>query len=106
MADITLRVQVKRVRGSIGNKEILALRGALSQGEHGCLITLSSFTPQAIEEAQGKIPIKLIDGDDLSGLTLKHFDEIDDKYKKKSKFEEKKILILKTSLSLSINSQL
>ena len=90
LADITLRVQVKRVRGSIGNKEILALRGALSQGEHGCLITLSSFTPQAIEEAQGKIPIKLIDGDDLSGLTLKHFDEIDDKYKKKFEIQRKK----------------
>lgn len=92
LADITLRVQVKRVRGSIGNKEILALRGALSQGEHGCLITLSSFTPQAIEEAQaqGKIPIKLIDGDDLSGLTLKHFDEIDDEYKKKFEIQRKK----------------
>lgn len=92
LADITLQVQVKRVKGSIGNKEILALRGALSQGEHGCLITLSSFTPQAIEEAQaqGKIPIKLIDGDDLSGLILKHFDEIDDKYKKKFEIRRKK----------------
>ncbi|RJS85476.1 hypothetical protein CW713_01445 [Methanophagales archaeon] len=49
------------------------------------MITLSSFTPQAIEEAQaqGTNPTKLIDGDDLSGLTLKHFDESDDKYKKK-----------------------
>ncbi len=92
MADITLQVQVKRVRVSIGNKEILALRGALSQGEHGCLITLSSFTPQAIEEAQaqGKIRIKLIDGNDLSGLTLKHFDEIDDEYKKKFEIRRKK----------------
>lgn len=92
LADITLQVQVKRVRVSIGNKEILALRGALSQGEHGCLITLSSFTPQAIEEAQaqGKIRIKLIDGNDLSGLTLKHFDEIDDEYKKKFEIRRKK----------------
>ncbi|HJH25478.1 MAG TPA: hypothetical protein C5S37_01620, partial [Methanophagales archaeon] len=85
-------VSLHTFRGSIGNKEILALRGALSQGEHGCLITLSSFTPQAIEEAQaqGKIPIKLIDGDDLSGLILKHFDEIDDEYKKKFEIRRKK----------------
>ncbi|RJS85475.1 hypothetical protein CW713_01440 [Methanophagales archaeon] len=30
LADVILRVQVKKVRGSIENKEILALRGALS----------------------------------------------------------------------------
>jgi restriction system protein len=83
LASITLRVQVKRVRGAISNKEVLALRGALSQGEHGCLITLSTYTSQAQEEAEakGKIPIKLIDGEDLSGLILKHYDEIDDEYK-------------------------
>lgn len=84
LANVTLRVQVKRIRSSIGNREVLALRGALSQGEHGCLVTLSSFTPQALEEAQasGKITIKLIDGNDLAGIILKHFDEIDDEYKK------------------------
>lgn len=64
LADVTLRIQVKRVRSSISNKEILALRGGLKQEEHGCFITLSTFTKSAIEEAQaqGKIPIKLIDG--------------------------------------------
>jgi restriction system protein len=83
LANITLRVQVKRKSSSIRNKEVLELRGALSQGEHGCLITISKFTKQAIEEAQapGKISIKLIDGNDLSGLVLKHFDDIDDQYK-------------------------
>ena len=92
LADITLRVQVKRIRSSIGNKEILALRGALSQGEHGCLITLSSFTSQAQEEAQasGKVPIKLIDGEDLSALILKHFDDIDDLYKRRFGIKRKK----------------
>ncbi|MFA5238790.1 MAG: restriction endonuclease [Phycisphaerae bacterium] len=83
LADITLRIQVKRLRASISNKEILALRGALRQEEHGCFITLSTFTKSAIEEAQadGKIPIKLIDGEDLSGLVLRHYDDIDDNYK-------------------------
>lgn len=83
LADITLRIQVKRIRSSVSNKEILALRGALRQEEHGCFITLSTFTKSAIEEAQaeGKIPIKLIDGEDLAGLVLRHYDEIDDQYK-------------------------
>lgn len=83
LASVTLRVQVKRMNSSIGNKLILALRGALSQGEHGCFITSSSFTQQAQEEASapGKIPIKLIDGNDLAILILKHFEELDDNYK-------------------------
>lgn len=83
LADVTLKIQVKRVRGSISNHEILALRGTLRQEEHGCYIALSTFTKSAIEEAQasGKIPIKLIDGEDLAGLVLHHFDEIDEKYK-------------------------
>jgi restriction system protein len=84
LADITLRIQVKRVRSVISNKEILALRGTLKQEEHGCYITLSSFTKSALEEAgaEGKTPIKLIDGNDLAGLVLRHYDEIDDKYKR------------------------
>ena len=92
LADITLRVQVKRINSSIGNKDILALRGALSQGEHGCFITLSSFTAQAIEEAQagGKVPIKIIDGEDLSALILRHFDDIDDQYKRRFGIKRKK----------------
>lgn len=94
LANIILRVQVKRVRSSISNKEVLALRGALSQGEHGCLITLSNFTPQAIEEAEalGKITIKLIDGNDLAGIILKHFEEIDDEYRKRFGIRRKKDL--------------
>ncbi len=92
LASITLRVQVKRRKGSISNKEVLELRGGLNPNEHGCLITLSRFTKQAGEEAQAptRTPIKLIDGDDLAGLILKHFDLIDDKYKKVFGIRKKK----------------
>ena len=95
LANITLRVQVKRVKNSIGNKAVLALRGALtSQGEQACLITTSTFTSQAIEEAQapGKIPVRLIDGNDLAGIVLKHFDDIDEPYKQKFGIRKKKNL--------------
>jgi len=83
LADINLRIQVKRVRSSISNHEILALRGTLRQEEHGCYVTLSTFTKSATAKTQapGKVPIKLIDGEDLAGLVLRHFDEIDEKYK-------------------------
>ena len=93
IAEITLRVQVKRYKSNaIGNKDILAMRGALSQGEHACFITLSKFSKQAIEEAEasGKIPVKLIDGEDLAGIVLKHFDSLDDRYKSKFQIRKRK----------------
>lgn len=94
LAEITLKVQVKRVSGPIGNKGVLAIRGALSQSEHPCLITLSKFTAQAREEAEalGKVPVKLLDGDDLADLILKHFDEIDESYRKLFSIRKKRDL--------------
>lgn len=102
LAEVTLRVQVKRVRGSIGIKEVLGIRGTLSQGEHPCLITLSTFTAQAREEAEapGKIPVKLIDGDDLAGIILKHFDDLDDSYKKRFSIRKKRQLNIEDQFEL------
>ena len=107
LAEITLRVQVKRVHGSINNKEVLAIRGALEQGEHPCLITLSKFTSKAQEEAvaTGKIPVKLIDGYDLAGLILKHFDEIDEKYKDIFNIRRKKSLNIEDLFELDIATE-
>ncbi|MFA6306782.1 MAG: restriction endonuclease [Patescibacteria group bacterium] len=92
LANVVLRIQVKRVRGSISNQQILALRGTLKQEEHGCFITLSSFTSSATEEAQasGKVPIKLIDGEDLAAIILKHYDEVDDEYRGRFGIKRKK----------------
>lgn len=92
IAEITLRVQVKRVRGSISNKDILAMRGALAQSEHACFITLSNFTKQAIEEAEaeGKVQVRLLDGEDLAGLVLKNFDDLDEEYKKRFSIRRRK----------------
>ncbi len=93
IAEITLRVQVKRYKsGSISNKDILAMRGTLAQGEHACFITLSKFSKPAEEEseASGKVPVKLIDGEDLAALVLKHFDDLDEKYKSRFQIRKKK----------------
>lgn len=108
LADITLRIQVKRIRSSISNKEILALRGALRTEEHGCFITLSTFTKSAIEEAQaaGKIPIKLIDGEDLAGLVLRHYDEVDEIYKAKFGIRRKKDFNIEDQFEPSLGSRI
>ena len=92
LAEVTLKVQVKRVHGTIGNKEVLAIRGALGLSEHPCLITLSQFSSSAQQEASApsKTPVKLIDGQDLAAIILKHFDEVGDKYKEIFNIRRKK----------------
>ncbi len=83
LADIIVRVQVKRVNPAIGRKVVQELRGAINRDEHPCIITTSTFHKNAEEEAEdaGKVPVKLIDGDTLASLVLKHFDELDGRYK-------------------------
>ena len=84
LAEVTVRVQVKRIHGAVGSKEIQALRGALEHGEHAFFVTLSTFSKQATEEADAsnKTTVMLIDGVDLTNLVLEHFDGLDVKYKK------------------------
>lgn len=83
LANITLRIQVKRIQGSLGIDEVLRIRGTLGTDEHGSIITTSKFTKQAKEEAQNekRKSVALIDGEDLVDLILKYYDELDEKYK-------------------------
>lgn len=83
LADITVRVQVKRVGSAIGRRIVQELRGAINRDEHPCIITTSTFHNNAIEEAEdpSKVAVKLVDGDDLASLILNHFDDLDDRYK-------------------------
>ena len=93
LAEIRLQIQVKRYeKGSIGARVVRELKGSLSIEEHGCIITTSTFSNEAYEEAEkpGHKAIKLIDRDDLAGLILKHFDDIDDDYKKRLGIRRKK----------------
>ena len=83
IANVTLRVQVKRVHGNLGIEEVQRIRGTLEKNEHGAIVTAGGFTKQAEEEAQAanKVPISLIDGERLAELLLTHFDDIDETYK-------------------------
>lgn len=93
LAEIKLQVQAKRYESkTIGSRVVKELKGSLSLDEHGCIITTSTFSPDAIENASraGHKTIKLIDGNDLAGLILEHFDELDDNYKKLFQVRKKK----------------
>lgn len=82
LANITLAVQVKKVKGRLGIGEVLKTRGTLGQEDHGAIVTLSSFTRQAIEEAQkeGMKPVTLVDGEGVVELVLKYYRQLDKQY--------------------------
>lgn len=108
LAEIKLQVQAKRYESkTIGSKVVRELKGSLSLDEHGCIITTSSFTTDAIEDASkaGHKTIKLIDGNDLAGLILEHFDELDDNYKKLFQVRKKKDFNIEEQFE-SVNAEL
>lgn len=93
LANIVLKIQVKRVKGKIGIDEVQRTRGALSGDEHGAYVTLSSFTKEAEKEAQAenKRPIALIDGAVLVDLILKYYDDLEEKYKRLLPLKKKEV---------------
>ena len=93
LTNVTLRVQVKRVKGNLGIEEVLKIRGTLGADEHGAIITTSGFTKQAQEEAQDekKKIIQLIDGPMLVELILKYYDDLEEKYKKQFGLQHREI---------------
>ena len=76
-----VRVQVKRVSGTIPPSEIRELRGSLKHSQQGVFITTSSFTSAAIEEAEeverigGRI--FLVNGRRLAELILDTYDDLE-----------------------------
>jgi predicted Mrr-cat superfamily restriction endonuclease len=93
IANVTLRVQVKRVNSNIGINEVQRIRGTLGKEDHGAIIAVAGFTKQALEEAQreDRIPIALIDGERLAELLLAHYDEIDEQYKRIMRVSKKEV---------------
>jgi restriction system protein len=84
LTNLSLKIQVRRVKGNIGIYEVQRLRGTLGVDEHGAIVTTSGFTNQAQVEAQaaGRKPIALVDGEMLVDLILKYYDKLDEKYKR------------------------
>ena len=76
-----IKVQVKSTEGKIGQPDVAALVGNIGSNEHGLLVTLGSFTSQAVTYARGKSHLRLIDGDGLISLVLAHYEQFDSRYK-------------------------
>lgn len=83
LANVALKVQVKRVKIPVGIREVQRMRGTLGSDDHGTIVTTSHFTKQALEEAESanKKVITLLDGTVLAEIILKYYDELDLKYR-------------------------
>ncbi len=76
-----IKVQVKSTEGSIGDPIVSQLYGKVERSEYGMVVTLGTFTNQAQNFARNKSNLRLIDGEDLVGLVLQHYEQFDSKYK-------------------------
>jgi restriction system protein len=77
-----IKVQVKSGdKGTVGDPTVSSLYGKVGQNEYGMIVTLSTFTTQAINFAKSKTKLRLIDGNELVDLILLHYEEFDSSYK-------------------------
>lgn len=76
-----IKFQVKSSDGNIGDPIVSALYGKVGANEHGLLVTLGSFTNQAVNFARSKSNLRLIDGAELVTLILAHYENLDSRYK-------------------------
>jgi len=59
---------------------VSALYGKVREKEFGLLVTLGSFTKQAVDFAFSKGNLHLIDGDELVDVIFAHYEELDPRY--------------------------
>lgn len=76
-----IKVQVKSNDGDVTPEKVQALYGNVSTGEYGLFVSLGGYSKQAKAFAKSKSNLRIIDGDELIELTLKHYDMLDSKYK-------------------------
>jgi restriction system protein len=76
-----VKVQVKSTEGSVGAPEVQALYGNVEAVEFGLLVTLGTFTNQAHSFAHSKANLRLVDGDEVVEMVLRHYDYLDARYK-------------------------
>jgi restriction system protein len=69
---------VKYEIGNIGGPAISELFGNIAQGAFGMFITLGTYTKQV---AESKSNLRLLDGDDVIFMVLRHYEKLDARYK-------------------------
>lgn len=75
-------VQVKSGGGNVTESTIQSLKGAMREGDYGLFVTLSDYTKNAQKYLDMTPIIRGINGDELVELTLKYYEQLDERYRK------------------------
>ena len=75
-------VQVKSQDSDITETTLQALKGTMKEGDYGLFVTLSNYTKNAKKFLEDTPIIRGINGTEFVDLVLKHYNELDEKYKK------------------------
>jgi len=69
-----IAVQAKKWQNNVQSPEVQKVRGSLGAHEQGLIITTSSFSKGAVEEAErpDAVPVGLVDGEQLVDLLIEH----------------------------------
>lgn len=73
-------VQVKSIDGNIPERYLQALKGTMREGDYGLFVTLSDYSKNAQKFLDINPIIRGINGDELTGLILKYYNQLDEKY--------------------------
>lgn len=79
-----IKVQCKRVVGSIGAPEVQKLTGSLAPGgsELGLFITLGTFSKDAVHIGRSRQDLRLVNGSEFVELVLEHYEQLSSEWKR------------------------
>lgn len=76
-----IKVQCKRTTNTINETQIRELLGTLAEGEFALFVTLGAFAKQARLSERNLAKLRLIDGEELYELIVKHYSALSHKYR-------------------------
>lgn len=76
-----IKVQCKQTVNPIGRVEVTQLHGVVETGEHGLLVTLGSYSKDAIDFERTKPNLRLIGGEQLVEIILENYEKFAPKYR-------------------------
>ncbi len=79
-----IKIQCKRVVGSMGAPDVQKLTGSLAPGgsELGLFITLGTFSKDAVHLGRNRQDLRLVNGNEFVDLVLEHYEDLDSEWKR------------------------
>lgn len=76
-----IKVQCKRTTNQINETQVRELLGTLVEGEYGLFVTLGAFAPKVRQSERNLSKLRLIDGEQLFDLIVKHYADLSPRYR-------------------------